>query len=96
MKPISEMNLEECLDALREMDVMKFDIGYDMDIADRIHELTRWIKVSERMPDEATDGDYCGAVLTREWDGWVTSTHCKLVYPSLHKEWQRIQPTEDK
>lgn len=106
MKPIKDLSIVECADKVLSVAFIIHDNKYAQipdaawrleEVSDRlraIHNQTRWIPVSERMPDEATDGDYSGAVLTREWDGWVTSTHCKLVYPSRHKEWQRITPPE--
>jgi hypothetical protein len=70
MKPIDQMNLAECLDALR-METLPLDENWSfatfsrqdrIQLADRIHELTRWILVSERMPTEE-DGDKWGEVL---------------------------------
>jgi hypothetical protein len=73
MKPINEMTLAECIARLREelMPVVMvngkvyhgmFDHQHRIEIADRIHELTRWIPVEERLPTEA-DADENGRVL---------------------------------
>jgi hypothetical protein len=50
--PISEWTLKECINALKRMDADLLEYGYAIYIADRIHDLTRWIPVSERMPTE--------------------------------------------
>jgi hypothetical protein len=51
MKEISEYTLKECLE---EVEMLHGGYGYrdPEKLADRIHELTRWIPVSERMPTE--------------------------------------------
>ena len=65
MKPINEMNLSECLVAIRELENHEIRMGWHGQLADRIHELTRWIPVSERLPTEE-DGDEHGHVLVSE------------------------------
>ena len=56
MKPINEMTLAECLEALRTVE--KFDYDFYKTqlrnnlLADRIHDLTRWIPVGERLPEK--------------------------------------------
>ena len=66
MKPIDEMTLAECLALLRKermrivMENGKVyhgmvDHQHRIEIADRIHDLTRWIPVEERMPDDVFD-----------------------------------------
>jgi hypothetical protein len=52
MKKVEEMNLNECLEALRSKAFLYFDNVTVSAIADRISNLTRWIPVSERMPTE--------------------------------------------
>jgi hypothetical protein len=65
MKPINEMTLAECLDFIR-FELKYFDhpnldtVGIE-ESAERIHDLTRWIPVEERMPTEE-DGDEHGYV----------------------------------
>jgi hypothetical protein len=51
MKEISEYTLKECLE---EVEMLHGGYGFrdPEKLADRIHELTRWIPVSERMPTE--------------------------------------------
>ena len=91
MKDPKDMNLAECLDALREMNIIQFDIGYDVDIADRIHELTRWIPISERMPTE--EDAYKGQVLAlfeSEAETWPFGDLANAT------AWQRITPPETK
>lgn len=76
MKPINEMSIQECLDTLRHSDTPLAD-AYE--VADRIHDLTRWIPVEERLPAKE-DGDENGRVLvcsidlrydTRYYESWV-------------------------
>ena len=61
MKEIKDMNLAECIEALRDVDVITrgYQCNYEAieELADRIHELTRWISVSERMPTEKEHGN---------------------------------------
>jgi hypothetical protein len=50
MKPISEYTLQECLEEVKRLEA---EFGCDdAPLASRIHELTRWIPVEERMPTE--------------------------------------------
>jgi hypothetical protein len=56
MKDINQMNLAGCLDALRAFGHSE-EIDTPLDLADRIHDLTRWIPVSERMPTEKEFGN---------------------------------------
>jgi hypothetical protein len=58
MKPIDQMSLAEALAQMRNTVLLKSE----MELCDRIHDLTRWIPVSERMPTEA-DADKDGCVL---------------------------------
>ena len=80
MKPISEMNLAECLEALH-LYALNAETPYTEmhQLADRIHDLTRWIPVSERFPYEA---DAKGAEA--------------IVWSNDGKYWQRITPPENK
>jgi hypothetical protein len=52
MKPINEYTLQECLDAMKRIDADLLEYGYHEALSDRIHSLTRWIPVSERLPTE--------------------------------------------
>jgi hypothetical protein len=87
MKPIDQMNLAECLDELHAIS------RYNRPIIDRIHDLTRWIPVSERMPAEE---DSCqGKVL------WLQEEYSIMVggytLPrsfTRATRWQRITPPE--
>jgi hypothetical protein len=56
MKEISEYTLKECLE---EVEMLHGGYGYrdPEKLADRIHDLTRWIPVSERMPTEKEFGN---------------------------------------
>jgi hypothetical protein len=51
MKEISEYTLKECLE---EIEMLHGGYGFrdPEKLADRIHELTRWISVEERMPTQ--------------------------------------------
>jgi hypothetical protein len=59
MKPISEMNLAELADALDALRPTHSLNGLVQDRLRELHEQTRWIPVSERMPTEA-DADRNG------------------------------------
>ena len=64
MNPINEMTIQECIEILKSADGDSF-VGMRLNIAaiaDRIHELTRWIPVGERLPTEA-DADENDRVL---------------------------------
>jgi hypothetical protein len=74
MKPIDQMTLAECLNELRARP------RYNRLLADRIHDLTRWIPVSERMPTGA--------------DGLVRCWYKENSWEFTH--WQRITPPEGK
>jgi hypothetical protein len=63
MKDINQMNLAGCLDALRAFGHSE-EIDTPLDLADRIHDLTRWVSVSERLPTK-DDADLEGYVLVR-------------------------------
>jgi hypothetical protein len=105
--PISEWTLKECINALKRMDADLLEYGYAIYIADRIHELTRWIPVSERMPTK--DDALNGQVLVKE-ENWTTDHAYSIAYykniePDVPERqpsewyvtyWQRITPPEDK
>jgi hypothetical protein len=73
MKPINEWTLTECVDALRIRtgELTDEEIA---SIAYRIHELTRWIPVEERLPTEedgvirCIDGQYAESEFTAKFD----------------------------
>jgi hypothetical protein len=105
MKPINEMTLAECLEELSNgsgNDYMSFNDTRK--IADRIHKLTRWIPISERMPTR-DDGDRYGRVLVFErgkytphgtytrFVGWDSLDDVDYFYTVTH--WKRITPPEN-
>jgi hypothetical protein len=83
MKDIDKMNLAELADALQRFE---FDMLNEA-VANRlraIHEETRWIPVSERMPTRE-DADENGEVLVSETEN--ESPHRKFSYM---KKWNRL------
>jgi len=98
MKPITQMTLAECLEEFveqRQIELYGFASTWRQELADRIHDLTRWIPVSERMPEEE-DGDEHGNVLGFATDGNVWIPHFKAIssgYGFTH--WKSIIPPED-
>jgi hypothetical protein len=97
MKDIKDMNLAEAITALRDVDVITrgYQCNYDAieELADRIHDLTRWIPVSERMPTEA-DVDEHGEVLAWSPDPHITYTASCIPLSHHFTRWQRITPPE--
>jgi hypothetical protein len=100
--PTSQWTLKECINALKRMDADLLEYGYAIAVADRIHDLTRWIPVSERMPT-AKDGDKWCEIMCFYSDGGVESimvAHALLIIkentPNAITHWQRITPPEDK
>ena len=107
MKDIEDMNLAEAIKALRDVDVITsgYEPDYDAieELADRIHDLTRWIPVSERMPTEE-DGDRHGQILIFEVENespnrgyqqlvkWDAIGKPDYFYAVTH--WKRITPPE--
>jgi len=111
MKPIDQMTLTECLRAGRNLSDTVKSIVLESEnrhatyedylqvsclLADRIHELTRWIPVSERMPTEE-DGDRYGLVL--KWDSITGSVQVDSwnhfgTHNVCFTHWQRITPPE--
>ena len=101
MKDIKEMNLAECLDALRAFGHSE-EIDTPLDLADRIHDLTRWIAVSERMPTE-DDGDEHGDVLISEVENKYPYRRYQIItrwsfdpnqYHETVTHWRTITPPE--
>jgi len=104
MKPIKDMNLSECINRLRELPDGTIEDQFDMrdlpwifdvaeELADRIHDLTRWIPVSEQMPTEE-DVDENGEVLGWSPEPHVTYTASCIPLSYHFTHWQRITPTE--
>jgi hypothetical protein len=104
MKPISEMNLAECLEALRDSSEFYTNPNYAYPsyvktLADRIHDLTRWMPVSERMPTHEDGGEW-RRVLIRYNDGDIDSIFVGNVSQFTTgsefwiTHWQRITPPE--
>jgi hypothetical protein len=100
MRPISFCKTAyDCAEALREMNELDVQCGRHLILADHIHDLTRWITVSERMPTEAdcTKIKYAQHlnVLAMDVFGDVRVTNYSLVTESHgYKAWQRITPPE--
>jgi hypothetical protein len=108
MKEIKDMNLAECINRLRELPDGTIEDQFDMrdlpwifdvaeELADRIHELTRWIPVSERMPEE---GDANQEGYVEFWSTKYGSSYYykyesmpKIIEPEL-THWKRITPPE--
>jgi len=106
MRPISFCKTaSDCAEALREMNELDVQCGRHLILADYIHDLTRWIPVSERMPTRK-DGDEDGYVLVSERQNETPhkryTRYVKIdnlddpdyFYTITH--WQRITPPEDK
>jgi hypothetical protein len=82
MKPIEQMNIAELSDKL--CDLHEGDTVGRLRIAtrmDKLHDLTRWIPVSERMPTEE-DGKYIHV-----FDGFG------LPFTIMRKSWDNYEPT---
>jgi len=105
MKPIDQMNLAELADAI-EYEIYGHPLASlspHMKRLRELHELTRWIPVSERMPTEE-DGDEHGEVLVSETENespyrryqqmtkWDSVDDVDYFYTVTH--WQRITPPE--
>jgi hypothetical protein len=80
MKPIEQMNLAECLDAVR-----KGYIYHLKALADRIHDLTRWVPVSEKFPT-AADADESGKVMIYR----ITTKHQRAMAKGL-LDWYMVK-----
>jgi hypothetical protein len=104
MKDISEYTLRECLEEVEMLDSI-YEQTRPVKLADRIHDLTRWIPVSERMPTKE-DGDENGQVFVSETENesphrkyshvktWNRLNDPDYFYTITH--WKRITPPEDK
>jgi hypothetical protein len=96
MKPISFCKTaSDCAEALREMNELDVRCGRHLILADRIHDLTRWIPVSERMPENLE------VVLCMTHHGtYVAKSYCRHTdqdetwFSSRFAAWQRITPPE--
>ena len=96
MKPINEMNLSDLADYFdSEYSVYGIDLEYCADRLRQLHELTRWIPVSERLPTEA-DADENGEIYIWSVGG---SAHIILLVHALDEQddyhigfthWRRI------
>ena len=92
MKDISEYTLKECLE---EVEMLHGGYGFrdPEKLADRIHDLTRWIPVSERMPN--IDDAYRKTVLWIDDHGFIIKAHYDQRHDILKwVAWQRITPPE--
>jgi hypothetical protein len=87
------MNLAEAIEALRDVDVITrgYQCNYEAieELADRIHDLARWIPLSESMPT-ANDGN----VLLMHDGGYVEYSPFGFADIHTHTHWQRITPPE--
>jgi hypothetical protein len=93
MKPIDQMTLTECLEALRELDPYSNMPPICIAVADRIHDLTRWIPVSERMP--TIEDTYRGRVLWLQEEYSIMVGSYDLARSTTRAtHWQRITPQE--
>jgi hypothetical protein len=96
--PISEWTLKECINALKRMDADLLEYGYAIYIADRIHDLTRWIPVSERMPTEA-DG-YKSKYVTQRTvlvvEKWGDISVVTIGLAKHFTHWKCITPPDNK
>ena len=103
MKPIEQMTLAECLERLKTANVW----GDLVHISNRIHDITRWIPVSERMPTENgyyriwdisevqalfKDGEWIGERCIPSDSPYLQSKFREKLSPT---HWQRITPPED-
>ena len=105
MKEISEYTLKECLE---EIEMLHGGYGFrdPEKLAYRIHDLTRWIPVSERMPTENgyyriwdiseeqaffKDGEWIGERFIFSDSPYLKSKFREKLTPT---HWQRITPPE--
>jgi hypothetical protein len=109
MKPIKDMNLSECINRLRELPDGTIEDQFDMrdlpwifdvaeELADRIHDLTRWISVEERLPtqEDGYKSKYVTqrTVLVMEKWGDISVVTIGLAKHFTH--WKRITSPEGK
>jgi hypothetical protein len=101
MKDIKDMNLTECIVALRDQtkgDVWGMGHRDIIELTDRIEELTRWIPVSERMPTEE-DGYKSKYVTQRTvlvMEKWGDISVVTIGLAKHFTHWKRITPPEGK
>lgn len=118
MKAIKDMNLAECIDRLRELPngtvddanvaVMFPGVPWIFDVAEelagRIHELTRWIPVSERLPTKADANFHDEVMVSLDPMSLVNSPFGMMgietveytdVCPRKHTHWKRTTEPED-
>jgi hypothetical protein len=97
MKDIKDMNLAEAIKALRDVDVITrgYQCNYDaiVELADRIHDLTRWIPVSERMPTEE-DRDVLAWYATKYPFATLVNWYEFPLNNNSVTHWKRITPPE--
>jgi len=100
MKDIEDMNLSELADDLTTLPSCSVR-PYVLDTIDRLrvlHELTRWIPVSERMPTEA-DGYKSKYVTQRTvlvMEKWGDISVVTIGLAKHFTHWKRITPPEGK
>jgi hypothetical protein len=113
MKDIKDMNLAECINRLRELPDGTIEDQFDMrdlpwifdvaeELADRIHELTRWIREDEQYPEEGetvlcwrVETTMAGTKATKPKVGTFRNGRfdCEMDWIRVSK-WQRITPPE--
>jgi hypothetical protein len=98
MKPINEYTLQECLEEVKFLEAEFWEYGCDdAPLASRIHELTRWIPVEERLPtfEDADKQDGCVDVWSSfEGVGFRKKLEYQLVKHTRCTHWQRINRPE--
>jgi hypothetical protein len=91
MKDIKDMNLAECIEALRDVEVITrgYQCNYDAieELADRIHDLTRWNNIDDSLPPKGALFETCGVESGTYWRYYTAP-------PSL--EVDRLSVPEDK
>ena len=90
MKPIEQMNLAELAEIMAPYSDLKERIINRLRV---IHEETRWIPVSERMPTEE-DADTRGKVMWYFWGEHYESRYWNLRSDYGATHWKRITPPE--
>jgi hypothetical protein len=93
MKDIRHMNLAELANALQryEFDMLNDQVAIRLR---ELHDLTRWIPVSERMPTD-DDADQFGEVLgTNDGAYAVVLRYYDFIAREDITHWQRITPPE--
>jgi hypothetical protein len=98
MKPINEYTLQDCLNSILKADM----ILHRHELANRIHDLTRWIPVGERLPtdEDADENGHVSVTAVQEatgktfieswsWD-WVEDG----VWGYTITHWRRIDKPE--